>query len=354
VTEPQDRPDPDAGRDAAAPPLRSEPRTLELIQVFRGMAALMVMLFHLTMTNHFYSPYLENVFGFGHSGVDFFFVLSGFVMLYAHWDQAGEVRRVWRFLALRAVRIYPIYWVVLAVTVATFWWHPPMRSLEPSVLRSAVLLSDPEVPIIPIAWTMTFELVFYAFFALYFVIGAWLFALLTIGWAAALAAQVTQIAYWPYPILLNPLVGEFLLGCLAAFLVKRLDRKHVSGWWIILVLTLCAAVAHAELIGAIDGYSHYALPYFLLIWAGAAYDHANRQRYPRLLVLIGEASYSIYLTHYGLIAVFAETVDYYRPTASVYPNLTLNLVAIAIVGVGILVHTRVERPILTAFRRRLR
>ncbi len=359
---PQDRPDESADRSTAAPPLRSAPRTLELIQVFRGAAALMVMLFHVTMTNQFYSPWLQNVFGFGHSGVDFFFVLSGFVMLYAHWEQAGQWRRTWRFLALRAVRIYPIYWVVLAVTVTAFWAHPPdpskswwapVYSLEPHVLLSAVFLSNPETPIVPIAWTLTFELVFYAFFSLFFVVGAWPFALLTAGWAAMLVAQQLQIAYWPYPILMNPLVGEFLLGCLAAFLVRRLDLKRVSGWWIVPPLVVIAVVVRLELIAVIDGHSQYALPFFLLIWAGAAYDHARPRRYPRLLVLIGEASYSLYLVHYGMIAIFAGTVDYYRQRASIYPDLTLTLLAIVIVAGAILVHQLIERPMLTALRRRL-
>jgi len=68
------------------------PPTLELIQVYRGAAATIVMLYHLTTTNHFYSPFLGNAFGWGHSGIDFFFVLSGFIMLYVHYDRAGQAR----------------------------------------------------------------------------------------------------------------------------------------------------------------------------------------------------------------------------------------------------------------------
>ena len=74
--------------DAAPESLRSQRRTLELIQVFRGAAATMVVLYHVGSINHFYSPFLGNVFGFGHSGVDFFFILSGFIMLYVHYEAA--------------------------------------------------------------------------------------------------------------------------------------------------------------------------------------------------------------------------------------------------------------------------
>lgn len=336
--------------------------TLQLVQIFRGIAAVLVMLYHVTTTNHFYDGYMWEVFGFGHSGVDFFFVLSGFVMLYAHYDQGGQARRTFRFLGLRAVRIYPIYWCVLAVTVLMFWLHPPRPenqwapdyTLEPDVLLSAVLLRDPGRTIVLVAWTLTFELVFYGFFSLFFLLGARVFAFLSLLWCTALAAQWSGIWYQPYPILLRPIVGEFFLGCLAAFLVKRLDWKRVSVWWVIAAIAVYVALARAEILGVVDGYTWWAIPCFLVIWMGAAYDHASRRTYPRALVLLGEASYSLYLIHYGSIAIFAETVDYYRATASIAPQVTLTVLALVITLAGIVVHVVIERPLLAVARGWLR
>ena len=113
-------------------------------------------------------------------------------------------------------------------------------------------------------------------------------------------------------------------------------------------------MARAELVGAMDAYTWYAYPYFLLILAGAAYDQGTPRRYPRLLVLIGEASYSIYLIHYGMVVIFAETIDYYRATASMAPDLTLGLLALTILATGLLVHLTIERPILQTAHRYLR
>ena len=132
------------------------------------------------MTNHFYSPYLANAFAWGHAGIDFFFQLSGFIMLYVHWDQAGQVRRAWRFVVLRVIRIYPIYWCVLAVTIVMFWLHPPppenmwapVTTLQPRTIVNSALLRDPNHTIVAPAWTLTYEVMFYLFFALYFVVGA--------------------------------------------------------------------------------------------------------------------------------------------------------------------------------------
>jgi len=262
---------------------------------------------------------------------------------------------------MRAVRIFPIYWCVLAVTVVLFWKYPPppnyfwspASTLQPKTLLNAVFLSGPNNAIVPVAWTLTYELIFYAFFALYLLCGTWVFAALALAWSAALAAQWTGIVSWPYPILLRPIVGHFFVGCLAAFLVKRFAPRIVSVWWVLLALGVCLVVAKLELNSVIDGYTWWAAPYFMLILAGAAYDQATRRRYPRALVLLGEASYSIYLVHYGLIVVFAFTVHYYRPLASKAPNVTLTLVALTILAVGILVHLAIERPLLASVRRRV-
>lgn len=336
--------------------------TLELIQIFRGLAALLVLLYHVTHTNHFHLGYASNAFGWGHCGVDFFFVLSGFVMLYAHFEQAGRPRLAWRFLLKRAIRIYPIYWCVLAVTVFMFWTYPPTlhnmwatpSTLQPSTLRSAIFLADPRRPVVSVAWTLSYELLFYAFFTLYILCGARSFTVLSLAWCSLLVAQSTGVIHWPYPILLRPVILEFFVGCIAAVLVKRLDWKRVPGWSVVAVMAGCVGVGLAELHGLIDGYKWYALPFFLLIWIGAAYDRSTPRRYPRLLVLIGEASYAIYLIHYGMIAIFAETIDRWRPWASLAPNATLTALAVVIVAAGIAVHSWIELPLLAAARRRLR
>jgi peptidoglycan/LPS O-acetylase OafA/YrhL len=339
----------------------TERRTLELIQIFRGAAALAVMLYHMSMTNHFYSPYLANAFGWGHAGIDFFFQLSGFIMLYVHWEQAGQVRRAWRFVVLRAIRIYPIYWCVLAVTIVMFWLHPPppenmwapLTTLQPRTILNSALLRDPSHTIIAPAWTLTYEVMFYLFFALYFVVGRWVFALLSLAWVGAIVAQWQGIAYWPHPVLLRLIVGEFFLGMAAAVIVKCWAPRRVSGWWVVLALAVWLVFARAEMIGAIEPYTWWAIPGFVLLLAGGLYDQATTRTYDRALVLVGEASYVIYLIHYGMIALFARTVDAYRPLASRQPEVTLTLLALAIVLAGVAIHLVIERPLLRMARRYL-
>lgn len=334
------------------------PGTLQLIQIFRGAAAVSVLLFHVSMTNHFYSPYLGNAFGWGHAGVDFFFQLSGFIMLYVHWDQAGKAGRVWRFLILRAIRIYPIYWCALAATLALYWVYPPTpanmwapATVDAKMLLDSVLLWDPAHPIVGPAWTLTHEVVFYLFFSLYFLVGRALFALLSLAWLGAIVAQWQGFIAWPHPVLLRLIVGEFFLGMLAAVIVRCWQPRRVSGWWVVLAIAFCMVFARAEILGAIDPYKWWAIPSFVLLVAGGLYDRASTRPQDPALLLVGDASYAIYLIHYGLIVLFAQTIGSYRAMASQAPETVLTLLAAAIVLTGVMVHVWIERPLLRAARR---
>ena len=138
-------------------------------------------------------------------------------------------------------------------------------------------------------------------------------------------------------MLLRLIVGEFFLGMAAAVIVKCWAPRRVSGWWVVLALAVWLVFARAEMIGAIEPYTWWAIPGFVLLLAGGLYDQATTRTYDRALVLIGEASYVIYLLHYGMIVLFARTVNACR-LASRQPEVTLTLLAVVIVLAGVAIH----------------
>ena len=98
------------------------PRRLDILTLYRGIAATLVVLFHYTAAvgQPYYfglpswTPMMpegrtNGLFDFGHSGVDFFFVLSGFVMVWGYGRDGGRVRALWPYLTARFARIYPTY-----------------------------------------------------------------------------------------------------------------------------------------------------------------------------------------------------------------------------------------------------
>lgn len=92
---------------------------LESLQVGRGVAAFMVLLFHSQVFMRVVHPEsgFARMFGFGRTGVDFFFVLSGFLMVYVHRRDFGAPSRLGVYAYKRLTRIYPVYWVLCAVLV---------------------------------------------------------------------------------------------------------------------------------------------------------------------------------------------------------------------------------------------
>ena len=70
----------------------------------------------------------RRLFDFGHAGVEFFFVLSGFIILHIHWKDLGHPSRFSSFAGKRFLRIYPMYWLVLAAIIPVYFFSPVIRA----------------------------------------------------------------------------------------------------------------------------------------------------------------------------------------------------------------------------------
>ena len=304
---------------------------LSSIQVLRGVAAVMVVLFH--------------VLGFqiGSDGVDIFFVISGFVMFHTNRDVFGRAGAAILFLKRRILRIAPLYWLCTAFAL---WPGVELKSLAASVLFVPIRSGDGSIhTVLAPGWTLNFEMFFYIMFAAGLMlprkyglsaIVATLSALILLG----LATKPTQAAfvYWT-----NPLILDFVFGLAIAYVYKRgktLSSEMGMGMF-----------ALGALILAIFSFSHYHTPnrvdagYLALSWglpaalivAGAALSDRGalataRWRIPRLL---GDASYSVYLTH---LFVFYTVQNFHVPHLGI-PTVLATLL------VGICVHFYVERPL---------
>ena len=104
---------------------RQDNGKMRSIEAARALAAFAVVLLHaanLMRVEHFSGHIgLGGIFDFGYVGVDFFFVLSGFIITYVHFTDIGRIERLPRYLWRRFSRIYPIFWAILllVVTVTT-------------------------------------------------------------------------------------------------------------------------------------------------------------------------------------------------------------------------------------------
>lgn len=208
-------------------------KVIDSLQVFRGLAALAVVAHHAAVSTDAFVQHIPAAFmaafDLGALGVDFFFVLSGFIIMHAHRQEAGRTDRVLPYVRKRLLRIFPAYWPVGLALLGLYAVMPGLSASggrEFSYLSSVLLVPADLPPALSVAWTLVHELMFYAVFMLWFVskrafwlgLGVWLVSVVGVQ-------SLGGVAGWlRYPFsLLNV---EFMLGVLMAVAYGR-DRLRL-------------------------------------------------------------------------------------------------------------------------------
>ena len=332
------------------------PHRLWSIEAARGIAALLVVLFHATILmrspSYFSLAPLGGFFEFGFAGVDFFFVLSGFIILWAHGRAIG-VRTVLRgYLYKRFIRIFPLYWfvcalILLAVTVKLT--RAGVEDLE--VIASLLLWPHPGAPLVAVAWTLSHELLFYAAFGAmiaYRQSGTALMAAWFIGIVWTMFLGQTNS---PLGVLFHPRNLEFFVGMAAAEICRRFDSMPRPQWIAILGCAIFAAAATASShhVGEEILLAGYALGSGLIIVGATLAEMQGNLRVPAFLIMVGRASYSIYLVHYFALSIIIKGLMYTGWLALVGPTGCFLVLVSGALGAGIVLHVWVEAPLLAMF-----
>lgn len=284
---------------------------LRSVQVLRGVAALAVVAHHAFPGTRI-----------GAAGVDLFFVISGFIMA-----TCGPGRSPGEFLASRAWRVYPLW----LIAVTPWLLMSPHSLLE--IVRSLTLwpvYGDRFLdPALGVGWTLSFELLFYLGFALALATRAAV-PLLVFAVCVLLGFHSSSILFW---FLGSPLTFEFLLGVAVA----RMPRKDGAAMAAVAASVISFALAPSDFFnqafgqGAIYRVVAWGIPSAMLLYGAWSMERRFAGRGWDFAVLIGSASYSIYLFHQ---LVFLRV---HGPTGMVVSALT-----------GIAVYWMVERHLMRA------
>ena len=137
------------------------------IQAWRALAALLVLFFHTSWGIKFQLGEipLRGIFLIGFSGVPIFFVLSGFIILFIHYQDIGIRTSFFSFIRKRFVRIYPIYLSILLFYIfyssGIFNFYATVAGWKTFYLENFSLIRLTNKPsIVPVAWTLFFEIMF--------------------------------------------------------------------------------------------------------------------------------------------------------------------------------------------------
>jgi exopolysaccharide production protein ExoZ len=325
---------------------------LDVLQVGRALAALTVIAGHaadqsLDRIEPFPEP-LRTFLANGYLGVDFFFVLSGFIIYHTTVGQPATAETVRRYAWARLTRIYLPYWPIGLAMVAVFTLLPGLVSGETewSWVASLTLLPAHEGPALVVAWTLQHEIVFYLIFGLGLALGRPLTVLM--AWMAVILlsrlvlpwTDGTQTAW--YQVLVAPINLEFGMGVAAAMWFR--SRRAIPP--AVLVLGLVVPFGLWLLLGSERSLSFLVGPSIAMAVAALTLrERAGGLRLPRVLVFLGDASYALYLIHNPLLSVVSRL-----PLGSWLEMLIWGM-AVS-VAAGVLYHLLVERPLLRRVVRR--
>lgn len=347
-------------------------KRLNLIQVFRGLAAVMVLLGHgnLIYNQNFNQDFLFEVFLFGGLGVDFFFVLSGFIIFYVHQSDIGRRSRLKSFFTKRFIRIYPIYWVVLTLKLAAsflFAYDPETSQRSFGEILKAFLLFPQDRTILSssflgVSWTLSYEVFFYLMFGLLIglkpkfskpIIGGWLLITFMNFIGIIQIPQASLLLHFVF----NELNLEFALGCLAAYILSRYTIK----WGMNLIyigasLSVLSAINSNSQLTGISPVIGFGIPAMVLVIGAVSLEMKKLIKVPNVLIYLGNASYSIYLMHGFAINNITKILLKLNPEIS--DNLLLlNILALPIAVIALIfgcaVYSYIEKPLLSTLKPKL-
>ncbi|MET0545040.1 MAG: acyltransferase [Caulobacterales bacterium] len=339
-------------------------REMVAIQYLRGIAALMVVVYHIMCNSTLYNM---KVLGRGamflNSGVDIFFVISGFIM----WHTTrGHIVSPTRFMTDRIIRIVPLYWAAtIALLCAAFFFPMFMRSavfnLEHGVkslffipMRHPMFEKEFWPFLVP-GWTLNYEMFFYIVFALSLAAPSRLALPILIGVFAAFSALARLAPGSDLLIFYGDLViFEFILGVLISEAVTR-------GWRLpkgvcVALIVIGFVILSLPVSFKVERLLKWGLPAMAIV--GGAVFYELRARPPRIPALkaIGDFSYSLYLTHALVIAVAAKIASRVFPGKDTFLTTSIGTVVILVsaLTVAYLAHRLIEKPSSRVLKQMLR
>jgi len=325
--------------------------TVQSVQLLRAVAALLVVLFHghLAMSTRVAGPPVVSesyIFAFGAVGVHIFFVISGFIMVYT--TSVGEIYVARDFLRRRFLRIYPIYWVCIAIYIfAHKLIGSPYVLSESQFLGALVLAPESASNIIGPAWTLSFEMFFYICFSFAMKLGATrglilLGATFTISIVAGFFFAVDGALG---RLVTNSLLLEFIAGAAIGWLLvnRRLPKRGGPAVVLLAIILFGAGIAVGY--DRFPSVAVWGIPSTLLVAGAVIWENAHGfKKMFRTLSHFGNSSYVLYLIHLIVITLTIALAANVPSIKMVEPAIAAFAIALLSLLVAEGLHIWVERP----------
>ena len=333
------------------------------LQVLRGLAALAVVFYHTAFT---FNGGVHTDF----QAVSVFFVISGFIMTYITREDASH------FLLQRLIRIVPLYWLCMLAAIAPsmlkgsglLWSDASIGNIANSLLFIPYRNGAGDIqPLLAVGWTLNLEMFFYAVFATMLVVSRRLAPLLTC--LALVAVKILHQDLGCTALLCEFYAHDyttFLIAGVLSFYVWSALRAYAVAWPSATVTLATVSIVLAvgwnclpSLAAALQRSFAFPLLYLmppLLVTAALLLHSARAQSTWTVALVLGDASYALYLTHTIVMEgvrvatnkLAGERMALLDPRSSVWAMAAILIICSLI---AVVVHYRVEVPMLRALRR---
>jgi exopolysaccharide production protein ExoZ len=343
---------------------------LEHVQMLRGLAATMVVFYHIGLweTKSFGSKLVTPEFlKAGDGGVDIFFVISGFIMIFITQERLASRSEQARFLCRRFARVFPPYWIV-SFALLLLWLRKPelfnnYYHNRVDIWRSFLLLPQSVTPLLGVGWSLIHEVYFYVVVSGILVmgllgratlLGTW-FLIVLLANASGLSESVAGLPV--LQVVLSPFSLEFQLGAAVALTCKGVAALRLPTWLFVIaaftgIIALYVAGQFMPFSGvypdnnSLIRVGFYGITSFVLVLSMVQVDLAGVARAPAWGVLLGDASYALYLVHTPVINAVYKVAASINPHPGSAAALFWFMLALgASFAVAILFHLKLERRI---------
>jgi peptidoglycan/LPS O-acetylase OafA/YrhL len=296
-----------------------------------------------TSDHSLFPNYLHEAATFGWTGVELFFMISGFVICMSGWG-----RRPADFFVSRVVRLVPAYWTATLLTAAVLMAFPKLTSgIKPSMVLTNLTMvqSAYGIPnLVPAYWTLFVELTFYLLFGLVAIGGVTYRRMVTFCVLWSVASIPAANSHNPVlNMIINPPYSPFFIAGIAFFLIYKFGGN----------LLLWAIVAYSWLIAVNQPHTSpppqvvILISAFFVIMAVVATHHLDRVSW-RWLTVAGALTYPLYLIHQDIGFTVFSYLGHSMP-----PLLLAVLTYVMMLAVAWVIHRAVERPLAPLLKARL-
>lgn len=295
------------------------------LQALRGITAVFIFFFH--TINIVNKPLYTTIFGGAGLGVGIFFIISGFIISHSTIVKNKSKDKITTFLIKRIIRVIPLYftlsflWIILNKEFQLF--HSNYTDLLKTIFF--IPLSNTEggpaygMPPLFVGWTLNYEMFFYVLFSiclikpsktiliLILVLFSTVFVLpyCYVGYIT-LDTKVNYNFYYNYLNLIsNPIILNFLLGVVFSVIVFKIKVTTHFARISFLISVIAFMLFYLKVFDLKFGIIEELIFCGFLVLTFLVADNTNSAiKTPKALIYLGDISYSIYLSHPIIIAIF--------------------------------------------------